>query len=189
MAAGWSTHMARRGRLSRRPVLFLWITLGMSLVRLPLAEEGPVEQVLPTVTPYLDQAIFCAWAPAAYLTAGLEYNRRFSWSSAALAFVSTVGIAALSLHIEQSDAATLLRIQQILWAAATLLLLWDAGLGGHRRDLTMFLFAAIGLELLIGGWIGIGDPEHYIVAQVLTGSLYACLPLVALYMRRTNRHA
>jgi len=185
-AAIWSVWAGIRNHVGRTVPVYLWCTLVAAGVRYAFREGGPIDMQHPYVASVVDQTLFCAWAPGAYLCAALEYGeppRRV----VALALASTVASGILSLHVHQEASAAVLTLQQIGWATALGLLLWDNSLDGASRDGTTHIFGVLTLELCIAAWFGLREREEYLVPQVLTCLFFLAIPFIAHNGMRPSR--
>jgi hypothetical protein len=184
-AAFWSVWAGIRNHVGRTVPVYLWCTLVATGIRYLFREGGTADVRHPNVAAVVDQTLFCAWAPGAYMCAAMEYGeppRRV----VALALASSVASGVLSLHVHQEASTSILIIQQLGWASALGLLIWDNSLDGASRDGTTHIFGVLTLELYIAAWFGLREREEYLVPQVLTGLFFLALPILAHNGRRPS---
>ena len=176
-AAMWVVWAAAKKRVGTTVVMYLWGTLIASGIRYVFRDGGAVDLLFPKVAPVIDQSLFCAWAPAAYLCVLHEYGET-TRKVVLLAAISSVAAAVVSLHVHQDAAAAALILQQLAWTSGLGLMLWDFGLGGTARDVTTHIYGVLTIELYLAAWLGLRAREEYLVPQTLTCLFFVTLPLL-----------
>jgi hypothetical protein len=177
LAATWSVWAGIRNYVGRTVPLYLWCTLVAAGIRYVFRDGGSIDLRCPNLAAVVDQTLFCAWGPGAYLCAAQEYGEP-SRRIVVLALASSIAAGALSLHMHPAASSSVLVLQQTGWASALGLLLWDSGLDGASRDGTTHIFGVLTIELFIGAWFGLQEREEYLVPQVLTCLFFVALPFL-----------
>jgi hypothetical protein len=184
-AAIWGVWAAAKKRIGTTVVMYLWGTLVATGIRYVFRDGGTADVLFPNAAPIIDQSLFCAWAPGAYLCALHEYGKA-TRKMVLFAAASSVAAAVVSLHVHKDAAASTLILQQLAWASALGLLLWDFGLGGSARDATAHIFGVLTVELYLAAWLGLRDRDEYLAPQTLTCLFFVALPLLDRANSRPN---